>query len=272
MKLKLGIPSRRRSPPRRRPRPCARPPDGAVRRRPGQDEVALTLQVILFSLAAGGSTPTLLRRATVFERRRRAGRRVRPADARQPHGTRVPTPGRLSTLSAPPCSPTRPRTSDRPRPAPSKLDRRRCAPGRTGRRAATGCRRECRGRCRRQKYGRVAARRAAPTATRPPRSVNLIALDSRLSRIWRQARLSATSRRRPAAALDVDAARFSLEPHHVAAVGDQRLERERLWQNAEGAGGDLRGVEDQIDHRQQVVGRGVDDLGVLALLGRIAPA
>ena len=108
--------------------------------------------------------------------------------------------------------------------------------------------------------------------TRPPGSVNFTAFDKQIDQDLAAGALvgdqfADAARRRP---IDLDSAGFGLEPKHVAAIGDQRRDVERLGQDAELARRDLRRVEDEIDHREKVFGGGVDDLGVFALLGGLA--
>ena len=110
--------------------------------------------------------------------------------------TLVPTQSRFRSPGVPPCSSTSSLVSGRPRPVPSysavelavELAERR-------QRARDVFRRRCRCRCRRprpRRRRRRCARRRCVTV--PPRGVNLTALDSRLSRIW----LDARARRRAA--------------------------------------------------------------------------
>ena len=160
--------------------------------------------------------------------------------------------------------------------AAEALRRRTVRLGELGEQAGLLFVREARGRCRspttrRSAPGRLTSRRSAPTTEIPPTSVNLIALDRKLHRIWRSRNGSATC----ASASASSALQSSSSPFADAActkvsaaarttartstVATRQLELVRL---------DLREVQDVADDLEQRLRRALGRRDDLALVRR----
>ena len=146
-------------------------------------------------------------------------------------------------------------------------------PARTARRSSPASRRGCRSRCRRPRSGASTARsldflRTDTATTTSPRSVNLIALPTRLTSTWRSRpespiRASGTSGAiRQASSRPLACAR-SARVCKVSSSASRRPNGASV--EAQLAGLDLGEVEDVVDDRQQRLGRALDQAEVLAL-------
>ena len=118
------------------------------------------------------------------------GRGLRPRPKRAVKWNVLPAPGSLSTQIRPPISSTSCAEMVRPRPVPPYCAWSSRRPARRPRRSAAACPAGCRCRCRAPRSAGTATGRlpsATSTATRRPRprSVNLMALPTRLTRTWR---------------------------------------------------------------------------------------
>ena len=140
--------------------------------------------------------------------------------------------------------------------------------------AARASRAGCRCRCRRRRGGvRPPRRRPSPGSTcttTSPRSVNLMALPTRLTTTWRSrpaspSRASGTPGAMSAGQLQALLVRPQGEGLHRVAQGVAEVELGRV--EVELARLDLREVEQVVDHHEERLGRGPDDLEVLALVG-----
>ncbi len=139
----------------------------------------------------------------------------------------------------------------------------------TPRRSAPGPRRRCRGRCRRPRLCTSPLTCAALTSTAPPAGVNFTAFESRLKitcLIRRSSPVDHVDVRDPSASATwtpsfVARSRTITTPRSSASV-----QRERRDLELDLPGLDLGQVEDVVDQREQVVGRGEDVVEVLLLL------
>ena len=103
----------------------------------------------------------------------------------------------------------------------------------------------------------------------PPCGVNLIALDSRLSAIWRIARSSAQTRGRSGLEhlVDGDQPVLGAQLHQMMAILHHVDERDRFLVQFVAAGLDARQIEDFVDQAEQMLAGIVDVVGIV-LVGR----